>query len=368
MNLTNKQIVELALHSANQTAPAEYSLENVNEALRDSFREMGGSLAMFHKNKYDIFEIITSVADEILPKRVDGLLGLFAETRFLKQGVTEEFQVRLGRNRAKKYFITAAGLSGVYETFRLDRKSYRVNVQAHGGATIVDFERLLDGSESIAEVMDVLVEGMVDIVVNLVHQALAAAVDHTSAPANNRVVSTVFEADKMARLVNVVKAYGGGAAIFATPEFIAEMGADAIVPGTANLPGVYSPDDIDAIHKTGLIKIFRGTPVIALPQTFVDTQNVETWLDPSIAYVLPTGGNKVVKIVVEGQTQMYDFTNRDNSWELHFYRKMGVAIEAYHNWGIYKNTGVADYYAPITTDPGQTDPGQTDPDPDPTNP
>jgi hypothetical protein len=127
------------------------------------------------------------------------------------------------------------------------------------------------------------------------------------------------------------------------------MGADAIVPipASGNYPGVYHPQDIDAIHTTGYVNLFRGTPIVQIPQSFIDESNVETWIDPQLAYVLPTGGEKVVKIVFEGNTQVYDWTNKDNSMEIHTYRKLGAAILAYHNWAIYKNEAIPQTYKEV---------------------
>ena len=74
---------------------------------------------------------------------------------------------------------------------------------------------------------------------------------------------------------------------------------------------------------------------------FVDENNVQTWINPQNAYILPTGKEKVVKIVFEGNTQVWDLKNPDNSMEIHTYKKIGTAIMTYHNWGIYQNTGIA---------------------------
>ena len=41
---------------------------------------------------------------------------------------------------------------------------------------------------------------------------------------------------------------------------------------------------------------------------------------------------------------MWDFVNADQSMEIHTYRKIGTAILAYHNWGIYKNEGILQTY------------------------
>ena len=133
------------------------------------------------------------------------------------------------------------------------------------------------------------------------------------------------------------------------------MGADAIVPissygsgATANaIQGVYSPDDIEAIHRTGYINIFRGAPIVQIPSSFVDENNDKTYVDPQLAYVLPGGQEKVVKVVLEGPTIMRDYENRDGSMELYAEKKIGTAILTYYNWGIYKNEGIDQtYYNP----------------------
>ena len=218
-----------------------------------------------------------------------------------------------------------------------------------GGGATVDFERLLDGAESLADVMEVITEGLTDAVFVEVHKALRAAINAQDRPNANKVNVNAFDGDKMAKLCAVVKAYGNGAVIFACPEFIADMGADAIVPVpvSGNYGGVYSPADIEAIHNYGYVNIFRGNPIVQIPQSFVDENNNKTWIDPQLAYVLPTGNEKVVKVVLEGQTQVRDHENKDNSMEIFAWKKMGCAILTNYNWGVYKNTHVTDtYYNP----------------------
>jgi hypothetical protein len=344
--MTIKEMKELALCAAKNEAPANYSMENVNDALVEGLREMAGSVNQFMKNRYDIYEIIIEAADEVVPNKVIDAVGIFAEVRQVGQGQKALFRTKLGRARARK-FLTQVGLSGVYETFRLDNGTFEVGAYAIGGACTIDFERMLDGAEDMAELVGLLTEAQTDAVYQQVQKALRAAYGKSGVPANNRATGATFDADEMMKLISTVRAYGSGAVIFAPPEFIAAMGADAIVPvpASGNYGGVYHPQDIDAIHNTGYINLFRGTPIVQIPQSFVDESNVETWIDPQLAYVLPTGGEKVVKVVFEGNTQMYDFVNRDQSMEIHTYRKLGTAILTYHNWGIYKNTGITQTYS-----------------------
>lgn len=339
--MTIKEMKELAVIAASKQIPADYAKHDmgaVNAALADGFRDMAGSINQFMKNRYDIYEIIVTGVDEVVPNKVISALGIFAEVRQVGQGQKALFKKKLGRNRAKK-FLTQVGLAGVYETFRLDNSTYEVPAHAVGGAATIDFERMLDGAEDLAELVDIIAEAMEESVFIEVQKALRAAVNQTGVPAKNRVIQTTgdFDGDAMMGLCTTVKAYGNGAVIFAPPEFVAAMGADAIVPVGASYQGVYSPQDIEAIHNTGYINLFRGNPIVQIPQSFTDENNDTTVIDPQLAYVLPTGNTKVVKVVMEGNTQIYDAINRDQSMEINVYRKLGVAIETYHNWGIYQN-------------------------------
>lgn len=338
---TIKELKDLALHAAKGTAPANFTQENVEDAFRGEMGKLASSLNEFNRNKYDIFEIIMSAADEIVPNKVISGMAPFAEVQQVAFKQKAVFRRRVGQNRAK-LFLTRAAAAGVYETFRLDHTDFTVETYAIGGATTIDFQRFLDGAETMSELMDIVTEGMVDVIYGEVQRVLKDAINAAGRPAANKYSGNSFDGTEMMKLISVVKAYGSSAVIFAPPEFVAAMGPDAIVPVGTNYQGVYHPQDIDAIHNTGYVNLFRGTPIVQIPQSFIDESNTKTWIDPQFAYILPAGKEKVVKVVLEGGQQMYDFQNRDASMELHTYRLMGVAILAHHNWAIYQNTGITE--------------------------
>ncbi|MBO7715104.1 MAG: hypothetical protein J6S85_16165 [Methanobrevibacter sp.] len=256
------------------------------------------------------------------------------------------FKKNVGRQRAKK-FLTQVGLSGVYETFRLDKTTFELGAHAVGGGATIDFERMLDGEESLAEVVGIVTEGLENAVYVEVQRALNAAV--SVMPATN-IASGSWDADEMVRLLTTVRAYGSPI-IYACPEFVAAMGPDAIVPvlmaaatgsTTQVAQGIYSPKDIEAIHDYGFVNVFRGAPIVQLPQSFVDETNTETYVNPRLAYIFPAGQEKVVKVVLEGATQIRDHENKDNSMEVFAWKKMGCAILTHHNWAMYENTALTD--------------------------
>ena len=340
--MTLKEFRDIALHAAKGTAPANFTVENVNDAFIDGLKELAGSYNQFMKNRYDIYDIIIESIDEILPKNVIDALGAFAEVKVVGQGEKAMFRRKKGLARAKK-FLTQVGLSGVYETFRLDADTFEIGAHAVGGGATIDFERMLDGAESLAEVVGIVTEGLENAVYVEVQKALNAAVDVM--PATN-IESGSWDPDEMVRLLTTVRAYGSPV-IYACPEFIAAMGPDAIVPvlmnSTTNVAqGIYSPKDIEAIHDYGFINVFRGAPIVQLPQSFVDENNTETYVNPRLAYIFPAGQEKVVKVVLEGQTQIRDHENKDNSMEVYAWKKMGCAILTHHNWAMYENTSLTD--------------------------
>lgn len=336
--MTLNEFRDIALHAAKGTAPENFSLENVNDAFADGLKELAGTYNQFMKNRYDIYDIIIEAIDSVLPKNVIDSMGAFAEVKQVGQGEKAMFKRKLGRQRAKK-FLTQVGLSGVYETFRLDSETFEVSAHAVGGGATVDFERMLDGAESLAECIDIVTEGLTNAVFVEVQRALTSA--YSSMPDPN-AYSGAWNANEMVKLLNVIRAYGSPV-IFAAPEFISAMGPDAIVPAIASAAqGIYSPDDIENIHRYGFIKIFRGAPIVEIPQSFVDENNEDTYVNPRFAYIFPSGQEKVVKIVLEGATQIRDHENKDNSMEVFAWKKMGCAILTHNNWAIYENTGLTD--------------------------
>ena len=327
--------------------PTKFSNTDVKESLRNEIHSLASDFNSYRRNKLDLFEIMQEAYDEILPKYVEDFMGTFAEIKTVENGKRAQFVVKRGRQRAKQ-FITQVGLSGVYESFRLDKDTFEVGGHAIGGAAYIDFERYICGDEDISESTEILLEGLQQAIMGEIQKALIKAANAEDRPRKNYYIGAGFDADEMANLCAVARAYGGGATIFATPEFVAAMGPDAIgmpifngTPGYAGATPKYSPKDIEDIANTGYITTFRGNPIVQIPQSYTDDTNEVTQINPGFAYIFPTGGEKIVKVVFEGPTQVDDWQHRDRSFEIEAYKKVGVAILTNHNWCIYENTDLS---------------------------
>lgn len=356
--MNKNDIRDLYIHAFKGTSPAtEFSVKDVKETLRAELKILAPNKYEYERNKVDIFQIIQEAYDEVLPQYVGSFIGQFSEIKPVPNGQKASFIVKRGRRRAKT-FVTEVGLAGVYEAFRLDVDTFEVSAKAYGGAAYVDFERILDGSEDLVEPLQLLLDGLEEAIYRELLKALIAATQNSDMPVANIASTTSFDANEMQRLCTIAKNYGGGSAvIFATPEFVQEMGPDAIgmpvygpyalpaTPVAGNQPGyatpVYNPNDIASIAATGYITSFRGTPIVQLPQAFVDENNDTYQVPPQYAFIFPAGNQKIIKVVFEGDTDVRDWQHRDRQMEIEIYKKFGVAILTTNDWCVYENQALA---------------------------
>lgn len=317
--------------------PAEFSAENYDyeTALRDELSKLAKNINAYRRNKYDIFELLAETLDEVLPSRVEAALNRFCEIRRVPQGARLQFRTVVGKQRGKQ-FVTRATESGVYETFRLDHDTFDVYPVALGGAGIIDFERYLDGIESIADIYEVIEEGIVDRIFEMVQTALLESWNAAGRPAKNKHAVNGFDPATMRDICNTVAAYGAPT-IYCSPEFASEMINVITYDTTIKIPD----QDALEIRERGYIGKFYGTPVVVLPQSFADEQNSKKVINPSFAYVLPAGREKLVKVCFEGDSYFDEWKNRDNGREIQGYVKVGVGIVSNPNfWGIYYNSAI----------------------------
>ena len=325
--------------------PAEFAAEHYDyeRALHDELAKLlcdeNGRINRykFERNKIDLFELLSQNLDEVLPQSVASALDMFTEVMRVPQGSRPEFLVTRGKQRGKQ-FVTRATESGNYETFRLDRDRFDVYPVALGGAGIVDFERYLDGVESITDIYEVLNDGFVDRIFEMVQEALLATWNLAGRPARNKVAANGFDPASMKKLCNTVAAYGTPV-IYCSPEFAAEM-VNAIVYN--NTTKISDQDMID-VRERGYIGKFQGVAVVVMPQSFTDETNTKLAMNPSFAYVIPAGKEKLVKLAFEGNSYFREWDDHegDNSITIQAYVKVGTAIVATPNyWGIYYNSAL----------------------------
>ena len=341
MALERKSLIELAKATAkatiNPSATFSFGEEKLSaDALENTFRkelqELAATPALYRQNKNTIFELIEIQLTEVLPPKVLAEYGQFADVRTFAQGEQPIFYQKISeasRRRAKQ-FVTKVGLAGRYEVFKLDGRTLEVQPTAYGGAAQIAFEEFLDGRITMADVYDIVLEGMDEAVYKEIANALVSMIN--SLGDYNKVTSASdFDEGQMDSLLMVADTYGK-AAIYCTFEFAATM-----IPQT----GWVSDAMRDRRWNQGYLGDYKGHQVIVLPQSFEDETNAVKVIDPAYAFIIPTGSEKPVKVAFEGSAQVKEVDGDDWSKTIHTYQKFGVGVYSI-NPGIcvYENTSL----------------------------
>ena len=322
---------------ANSSSPVAYSFgdknysySELNDTLRDEFKELAGTYALYRENKNTIFSLIEETIEDVLPARVLEQYGQFAEVKTFNQGDKPIFTQKItqaSRRRAKQ-FIGKVGLAGLYEVFKLDGQSYEVTTNAIGGAAQIGFEEFLDGRVDFADVLDIVLEGLDSCIYVEIEKQLHGAINNIQIA--NKSSQSSFIQQEMDRLISIADSYGKSA-IYCTYEFAATMVPDA---------GWVSDELRNQRWNNGYIANYKGHSVIVLPQSYEDETNLVKVIDPSIAYIIPVGAEKPVKIALEGGTIVDEYTNYDRSREVQIYKKIGVRAIFSNAICVYQNTSL----------------------------
>lgn len=302
---------------------------DLNNTLRDELNQIAGTYALYRENKNVLFKLIESVIDDALPQMVLDAYSQFAEIKQFNQGDKPVFvqKVTAASRRRAKQFITKVGLAGIYEVFKLDGQSYEVPTSAYGGAAQIGLEEFLDGRADWGVLTEIIMEGLDEAIYREMAKALIAAV--TSLQSTNKTTQTGFVEAEMDKLLAIADSYGK-AEIYCTFEFAATM-----VPSS----GWVSDQMRNDKWNNGYLGNYKGHRVIILPQSFEDETNTKKVLDPSYAWIIPTGsGEKPIKVAMEGQTIVDEYVNKDRSREIQVYKKIGVGAKITNNICVYKNS------------------------------
>lgn len=340
MALDKMNLIALAKTAAkaDRSAPVAYSFgeenlsyEALNETLRAELNGLAGTYRDFEVNKNLIFSIIEETVDEILPKKVADAYARFAETKTFNQGDKPSFRRKVNSRQRAKQFVTRVGLAGRYEVFKLGGyETFEVPTSAIGGAAQIGLEEFLDGRVDFAEILEIVMEGMDELIYKEIASSLVAAIQQL--PSHNAHNSDSFDEVAFDKLLSIASAYGNPA-IYCTFEFAATLKpAD---------DWRYSDNMKDELWNKGRFTNYKSFPVIILPQSFEDETNSRKILDPSYCWIIPTGGdNKPVKIAFEGGTLTKETENDDWSRDIQVYKKVGVRTVMTNNICVYRNTSL----------------------------
>ena len=309
----------------------QFSYSDLADTVRSEFAALAPDYRTYKVNQNTIFALLEQTIDDVLPKRVLEQYSQFAEIKTFSQGDKPIFTQKITQasKRRAKQFIGKVGLAGLYEVFKLDGQSYEVTTDAIGGAAQIGFEEFLDGRVDFADVLDIVMQGLDECIYVEIEKQLIGAVENVQGA--NKVSKNAFIETDMDKLISIADAYGQ-ATIYCTFEFAATM-----IPSDARMSDAMKEN---LWLENGYFATYKGHKVVVLPNSFEDEKNTTKVIDPSYAWIIPTGADKPVKIAFEGGTIVDEYTNYDRSKEVQVYKKVGVRAIFSNAICVYQNTAL----------------------------
>jgi hypothetical protein len=338
MNKELKQVLIAALNGV--SASANFSAEDTDRAaINAMLKEIGideNSSAREIRAKEDLaFALIEEAVDEILPKKLENVLGAFAEVRTFPRDAEVVFNIeKIGKNRAK-LTISKGARGGIYRAAKLDSKYFSMNTSVYTVAVYVTLEEIILGTMSLAELYANILEGFEEIVYKEVFNALAQG---NAVAGYGRIGETEGQ-------ISAAKADLADSIDTVMP-YVKQYGMPTIFGSYKALSGLYNPvasadhpnmlDSAD-IRNNGLVQIYKGAKVVELPNYLVDNGNDEWFYDDSFVFVMPSGV-KPVKVALKGDLTLIKNTQAVGSekWEAH--KLMGVGLAMANNYAVIKVT------------------------------
>ena len=335
MNKELKQVLIAALNGV--AASANFSAEETDKAAVNALlKEIGideNSTGREIRAKEDLaFALIEEAVDEILPKKLEGVLQEFAEVRQFARDAEVLFNIeKIGKNRAK-LTISKGARGGIYRAAKLDRKYFSVDTTIQTVAVSVTLEEIILGTLSLAELYSNILEGFEEIVYKEVFNALASAKPVAGYDRIGHDAPTTVKASLGAAIDKVmpyVKQYG-------IPTI---FGSYQALTNLANPASEWHPELSDSAERRqyGFVQLYKGAKVVELPNYLVDNKNEKWFYDPKFVFVLPSGV-KPVKVALKGDLTLIRNNTAVGSekWEAH--KLIGVGVAMANNFAVIEVT------------------------------
>jgi hypothetical protein len=315
--LTRKEAFALSVDVYYKKSTKEgYTAEQRAEGLRNYLADLNKD---YRANKNEIFQIVEDTVNEILPKRVLDAVRNFAEFRQFDNNTTCRFKVKNGKIKA-----VSVAIGGTVRRVRVDKGWFTMSTEAVMAKVYEEYERVISGQVDWNELINMVSDAINEAILVKIHQALVGI--YASLPLANKHSSPSIEQAEFDKILNVVKAYGQPV-IMGTPVALGQL--------PISYPNNPSDADKNDIRNKGYVGMYKGAVCVELANSFEDANNAVKMFDDKYIFIVPAGGEKIVKVAMEGGLITRESNGQD--WTVNFeaYQKVGVGIQAINNIGMY---------------------------------
>lgn len=275
-----------------------------------------------NRNKIAVYEVTEDIIENLLISgwQDNEFFNQFVEVRNLADGDRNEFYTK------EDTILTVSEVSGNHHNLIRQRlgegESFSIKTSWYAAKIYAEYEQFMIGRVDWANFIQKIYEAFDKHVNDMVYSSLMAAGTQVL-PTSQFSKTGALNMDTLLTLVEDVQA---------------ATGDDVVIMGTRSaLAKVSALSDTDWIsnemknerNTTGRLGIWEGITLVEIPQRFAPNDTTTKLVDPKKLLIMPTGDNRFIKVVYEGESRVREIsdgdTNMDATIEYEYQTKMGVA-------------------------------------------
>lgn len=338
--MERKELKELLVAAAKNKGIANFSASDVQSAATNALVEHFGfkdaSFRDIRGQKEAVFAVIEEVIDEVVPMMVQDRTGDFAEVQNFPRNASILYKIPMSEQSRRRMYkaVKPGARGGIYKAYRLDGFTLTVQPEVHTVAYAITLEELLTGQRTIQELVTVITDVWMEKIYEKVFEALNVAAE--AAPAANQVVSTTgtdIINEQLDKLISISRAYGNPVIL----GFPAQLRLLTNVPGA--ITGYANPADLDDIRRRGYIGLYKGIPLVELPNYILShkqTGPLEWLFNEDKLFVVPAGV-RPVKVAFQGESHLEEVRQPAGGIEYHNHRIFAVTVLFKNHICTYQN-------------------------------
>jgi hypothetical protein len=244
--------------------------------------------------RWATFAVVSAMVDMILPETIINSIGLYSDVRTIGWGDSSAFDVE-----PRDLFVVSKAGRGkrTSEVHKQFKGQVVINPEQRELTVGVSLYRVLAGKESLAEFVTKVTRSMETQLTIDVYNAFVVAMAALSTGAAGLKVAGYTQTD-FVTLAQKVTAWNGGIkpVVLGTQLALAN-----ILPHDANYRYEIDSDFV----KLGYVRNFAGTDVVIIPQVADYATPFQTLISNSYLWFVSPGAQKLLKVVLEGNTLAY---------------------------------------------------------------
>lgn len=339
---------KLMLDTANANFEEGVDAKSANEKIVSMFKQIIGCdekstkaeiRKAIRKNQQVLFDLIEEVVPNLLQSgwQDNPFFNEYVETKNIDIGDQNVFYTE------DETILSVSKVSGNH--WDIDRQrlgkgaSFSVATSWYGIAIYSEYERLLTGAEDFATFVTKLYEAVDRFVNESIYQAFCDAAEKLPGGASGAgqwvktgALDTAAKDTFMTLIEDVQMATGMDVVIMGTKSALMKL------EGMQDINWVSNDMKVER-NTTGRIGYFEGIRLVELKQGFRLNDTTNRLVNDKQLFIMPTGDNKFVKLVNEGQPEMRQVndntTNLDMTYDYRYMFKMGVAVMIGLRFGVW---------------------------------